>query len=68
MIMKTKHAKNTGQMVRRGNIEKLPGGGGQRGQIARGGLTGKIVKRDPKGPKNCTGGHWPFCPIAIVRP
>ena len=26
MIMKTKHLKKTGQMVRRGQIGKLPGG------------------------------------------
>ena len=41
MIMKTKPVKNTGQMIRRRQIRKLPGRGklpgGQTGQIARGG-------------------------------
>ena len=69
MIMKTKHVKNTGQMVRRGQIGKLPGGakgancegGGQTGQIAKGG-------GEQRGQKIAQGGHCPFCLIALVRP
>ena len=60
MIMKTKYVKNTGQMVRRGQIGKLPGG--QRRHIARG--VGKGVKLPGVG----KGGHCPFFPIALVRP
>ena len=63
MIMKSKHVKNTGQMVRRGQIGKLPGGGancqgGQPGQIARG----------AKGSKNCTGVGLPLLPHSHSPP
>ena len=47
MIIKTKHIKNTGQIVRRGRIGKLPGGGN--GSNCQGGGGGKMIK-------NCTGG------------
>ena len=64
MIMKSKHRKNTGQMVRRVNwkitkVGKLPGGGGgQTGQIARG----------AKETKNCTGGALPLSPHSYSPP
>ena len=40
--MKTKHVKNTGQMVRRGGVigKITRGGRGQTGQIAKGGAKG----------------------------
>ena len=53
--MKTKQIMNTGQMVRRGQIGKLPGGGAK-GENCQGGKQGQ---------KSAQGGH---CPIAIVRP
>ena len=50
--MKTKHVKNTGQVVRRGNWKNYQGGKGQTGQIAKGG--------GAKGAKNCT--RWGIAP------
>ena len=50
--MKTKHVKNTGQMIRRAQIGKLPGGG-QTGQTAREGKGGKKLHR---------GGAFPLLP------
>ena len=67
MLMKTKHVKNTGQVVRRGKIGKLPGGGCKGGKLP-GGANGKNCQGRANKAKNCSGGHCPFCPIAIVRP
>ena len=52
MIMKTKHVKNTGQLIKRGQIGKLPGGGkggklpwGKRGKLSGGGTIGEKKHR-----------------------
>ena len=63
MIMKTKRVKNTGQMVRRGKIGKLPLG--QRGKIARG-QRGKWP--GGKGGKNCTVGALSLLPQSNSPP
>ena len=56
--MKTKQIMNTGQMVRRGQIGKLPGGGAK----------GAILANSQGGNKLHSGEHCPCCPIVIVRP
>ena len=66
MIMKTKLVKSSGQMVRRGEIEKLPGG--QRGQL-RGGANGANCQGEAKGAKLCTGGGaLPLLPYSYSPP
>ena len=60
MIMKTKHVKNTGQMVRRGQIGKLPGGKG--GKLPGGGKGGKLPGGGQRGQKISQGGIAPFAP------
>ena len=62
--MKTKHVKNTGQMVTRGNWKITKGG--QMEQIARG--QRRQIARGQRKQKIAQGGHCPSCPIAIVRP
>ena len=45
IIMKTENIKNSGQMVRMRQMGNLPRGGGQTGQISRGGKRGKLSER-----------------------
>ena len=54
-MMKTKPVKNTGQMVRKGKIRKLPGGRKGGKLLVWGG--------GAKEAKNCSGGPLPVCPI-----
>ena len=63
MIMKTKHVKNTEQMIWRGNRKITRGGG----QIARE-QTGQIARGGQRGQKIAQGELCPFCPIAKARP
>ena len=65
MIMKTKHVKYTRQMIRRGQIGKLPGG---RAQIAGGGVKGQIAKGSKEQQIAKGGGALPPFTVDIDRP
>ena len=62
MIMKTVHIKNTGQIVNKGKMRKLPGGGG--------GANGanKATCQGSNAGKNFLGKALPLLPLAKVRP
>ena len=64
MFMKNEQIKNTGQMVRRGQLEKLPKG--KMRKIARGGVNGSNCQGG-KGVNNLDKGTFPFGLIALVR-